>query len=252
MESCSSASTRIAIWSAAPCAAALPGAQHPRPSWMRAARRWRGERTGATLEADCGAWSVRPRGALRRRGPGPQLAQLGKNRRGKAALYSRARGVNLGGTGLLAASANPLVHGHRRPDAHGDLTDSFRPQLKSPILNEGRVVQTAFKEVQMLTKSPAALLRSRDGPAGARSRETRQDVRARSVAVPRAHLGGDTDALDWRSDPHLLAILARGVKREREAREKDRLPWRRDELDQPARRADARPHRPARTPAGAA
>jgi hypothetical protein len=35
------------------------------------------------------------------------------------------------------------------------------------------------------------------------------------------HRGGDTDALDWRSDPHLLAILARGVKREREAREKD-------------------------------
>jgi hypothetical protein len=33
--------------------------------------------------------------------------------------------------------------------------------------------------------------------------------RVRFVAVPRAHLGGDTDALDWLSDPHLMAILAR-------------------------------------------
>ena len=82
----------------------------------------------------------------------------------------------------------------------------------------------------MPTKSPAELLWSRDRPAGARSRETRQNVRARSVAVPRVHRGGDTDALDWRSDPHLLAILARGVKREREAREKDQFPRRRDEL----------------------
>jgi hypothetical protein len=102
----------------------------------------------------------------------------------------------------------------------------------------------------MPTKSPAALRRSRDRPAGDRSRETRQDVRARSVAVPRVHRGGDTDALDWRSDPHLLAILARSVKREREAREKGQ--FRRDELDQPARRAGPRPHRPALTRAGAA
>jgi hypothetical protein len=29
------------------------------------------------------------------------------------------------GLRLLAASSNPLAHGHRRPDAHGDLTDSF-------------------------------------------------------------------------------------------------------------------------------
>ena len=71
----------------------------------------------------------------------------------------------------------------------------------------------------MLTKSPAELFRSRDRTAVAPSRETRLDVRVRSVAVPRVHRGGDTDALDWRSDPHLLAILARGVKREREARE---------------------------------
>ena len=71
----------------------------------------------------------------------------------------------------------------------------------------------------MLTKSPAEQRRSRDRPASARIRETSQDVRAGSVAVPRAQRGGDTDALDWRSDPHLLAILARGVKREREARE---------------------------------
>ena len=97
----------------------------------------------------------------------------------------------------------------------------------------------------MFTKSPAELSRSRDRPAGARSRETRRDLR-----VPRAHLGGDTDALDWHSDPHLLAILARSVKREREARETDQ--FRRDERDHPARRAGARPHRPALTSAGAA
>ena len=72
----------------------------------------------------------------------------------------------------------------------------------------------------MLTKSSAELRRSRDRPAGARSRETRQDLGVGSVGVPRVHRGGDTDALDWRSDPHLLAILARAVKREREAREK--------------------------------
>ena len=75
----------------------------------------------------------------------------------------------------------------------------------------------------MLTKSPAELLRSRDGLAGARSPETRRDVRVRPVAIPRVHRGGDTDALDWRSDPHLLAILARGVKREREARETEQF-----------------------------
>ena len=68
--------------------------------------------------------------------------------------------------------------------------------------------------------------------------------------VARFH-GGDTDALDWRSDQHLLAILARGVKREREAREKDQFPQRRDGLGQPALRAHRRPRRPALTPAGA-
>ncbi len=71
----------------------------------------------------------------------------------------------------------------------------------------------------MITKSPAELRRERDHPAGARGRETRRYVRVDSVGVPRMHRGGDTDALDWRSDPNLLAILARGVKREREARE---------------------------------
>jgi hypothetical protein len=102
----------------------------------------------------------------------------------------------------------------------------------------------------MLTKSPAELLRSRDA-AGARSREAGKDVRVRSVVLPRAHLGGDTDALDWRSDPDLPPILARRVKRKREAREKDQSPWRRDELtSQP--KAGARPHRPAFTRAGAA
>jgi len=100
----------------------------------------------------------------------------------------------------------------------------------------------------MLTKSPAEPLRSRDRPAGARSRETRQEDRVRSVAVPRVQRGGDTDALDWRSDPHLLAILARGAQREWDARETDQFAWRRDELDQPARRAGARPPRPAFKP----
>jgi hypothetical protein len=103
----------------------------------------------------------------------------------------------------------------------------------------------------MLTKSRAAVLRPRDRPAGGRSRETRPDVQGGFVAVPRVHIGGDTDALDWRSDPHLLAILARGVKREREARGDDLFPQRRRELDQPARRAGARPHRQAFTSAGA-
>ncbi len=77
----------------------------------------------------------------------------------------------------------------------------------------------------MLTKSVAAQLPSRERPAG---REPRQDERVRSVAVPRVHRGGDTDALDWRSDPRLLAILARGAQRERKAREKDQFSWRRD------------------------
>jgi hypothetical protein len=90
----------------------------------------------------------------------------------------------------------------------------------------------------MITKSPAELRRSRDRPAGVRSRETR-----------RARIGGDTDALDWRSDPHLLAILARSVKREREGRDTNQ--FRRDELDQPALRPGARPRRPGFTPAGA-
>jgi hypothetical protein len=101
----------------------------------------------------------------------------------------------------------------------------------------------------MLTKPPAERLQSRDPPSGARCREMRQYIRVRSVAVPRARIGGDTDALDWRSDPHLVAILARGIKRERDAREKDQ--FRRDELEQPARRVGARRRRPAFTPAGA-
>jgi hypothetical protein len=73
--------------------------------------------------------------------------------------------------------------------------------------------------------------------------------RVRSVAVPRAHLGGDNDVLEWRSDPHVVAILARGANGEREARDKNQ--FRGDELDQPAGRAGTRPYRPAFTPAGA-
>jgi hypothetical protein len=92
--------------------------------------------------------------------------------------------------------------------------------------------------------SPSASTRSAHPP--------RHGVRGRSFAVPRAHFGGDTDTLDWRADPHLLAILARGVKREREAREKGQFAWHRDELDQPARRARARPRQPALTAAGEA
>src|SRR3954464_7142777 len=101
----------------------------------------------------------------------------------------------------------------------------------------------------MTTKSPAELRRERDHTAGARGRETRRYVRVDSVDVPRVHRGGDTDALDWRSDPNLLAILARGVKREREARE-GQSPSPGDELTSQLE-VDARPHRPAFTPAGA-
>ena len=95
----------------------------------------------------------------------------------------------------------------------------------------------------MVAKSPAEPLRSRDRLLGAPSAERRRDVRAGDVPTPRARRGGDTDALDWRSDPGLLAILARGVKREREARENNQFPRRRDELCQPAR-----PHRPGPAP----
>jgi hypothetical protein len=94
----------------------------------------------------------------------------------------------------------------------------------------------------MLTKSPAEPLRSSDRLAGGRSREMRQTVRARSVAVPRVQRGGDTDALDWRSDPHLLAILTRCSEREREARENGQSDWRGDELDERARRVGAQSH----------
>jgi hypothetical protein len=81
-----------------------------------------------------------------------------------------------------------------------------------------------LKEVHMPTKSPAELRRSRYRPAGARSREAGQYGRARSVAVPRAHVGGETDALDWRSDPHLLAILARCAEREQKLTRSTRSP----------------------------
>ena len=148
-------------------------------------------------------------------------------------------GCRLGPTRTFAASANPLAHGHRRPDTLGDLTGSFRPQLKRSDSQRGRVARTALKEVSMLTKSPDELLRSRDRLAGGRSRQMRRIVRARSVAVPRVHRCGDTDALDWRSDPHLLVILARCAEREREAREKGQFAWRGGELDERTRRAGA-------------
>ena len=115
--------------------------------------------------------------------------------------------------------------------------------------NEGRVVRTTLKEVPMITKSPAELRRARDHPSGAHGRETGRSARVGPVGVPRVHRGGDTDALDWRSDPDLLAILARGVKREREARE-GQFPSHGDELTSQLE-AGAGPHPPAFTPAGA-
>ena len=113
--------------------------------------------------------------------------------------------------------------------------------------NVPRAMRTERSPIRIAT--PYLEVETRSVPASVRTGETRHDVGGGSVAVPRARIGGDTDALDWRSDPHLLAILARGVKREREAREKDQFPRRRDELDQPAGRAGARPHRHAFTSA---
>jgi hypothetical protein len=110
-----------------------------------------------------------------------------------------------------------------------------------------RAMRTERRPIRFAT--PYLELGTRSIPASVRSRETRQDVGVGSVAVPRAHIGGDTDALDWRSDPRLLAILARGVKREREAREKGQFPWRRDELTSQLT-IGARPHRHAFTSAG--
>jgi hypothetical protein len=104
----------------------------------------------------------------------------------------------------------------------------------------------------MITKSPAERLQSRDPPSGARRREIRQYVRVRPVAVPRVRRGGDTYALDWRSDPHLLAILARSARRELQARKEGQSRWRRAELEQPALQARRRRHRGAFTPAGGA
>src|SRR2546421_8569497 len=103
----------------------------------------------------------------------------------------------------------------------------------------------------MLTNSPAKRLKSRDPPAGTR-RGMRQYVRVRPVAVPRVRRDGDTYALDWRSDPRLLAILARATRRELQAREEGQSRWRRAELDQPALQARRRRHQAAFTPAGGA
>jgi hypothetical protein len=104
----------------------------------------------------------------------------------------------------------------------------------------------------MFAKPPAERLQSRDRPAGTRSRGMRKYVGVRSASVPLMPRGGDTDALDWRSDPRLLAILARAAQRERAAREKDPFARRRDGLGQPAERARRRPDRPPFTSAGAA
>lgn len=47
---------------------------------------------------------------------------------------------------------------------------------------------------------------------------------ARVVAVRRAFRCGATDALDWRSDARLRAILDRAAQRQQEDREKDLIP----------------------------
>jgi hypothetical protein len=48
----------------------------------------------------------------------------------------------------------------------------------------------------------------------ARRHPARQDAQARVVAVRRAFRCGDTNALDWRSDARLRAILDRAAQRE--------------------------------------
>jgi hypothetical protein len=58
----------------------------------------------------------------------------------------------------------------------------------------------------------------------ARRHPARQDAQDRVVAVRRAFRCGDTDALDWRSDARLRAILDRAAQREQEDREKDLIP----------------------------
>ena len=101
--------------------------------------------------------------------------------------------------------------------------------------NVPRAIRTERSPVRFAT--PYLEVETRSVPASVRSRKTRQDDRVGSVAGPRTRIGGDTDALDWGSNPRLLAILARRFNRDPEAREKDQL--RRDEPDQPARRAGA-------------
>ena len=129
-----------AIWPTTLCASTLrrqsiPGLLGSEP---RGAGGGRGQ---APPGSDRGASSA-PLEAPYHAAVGARLAELGNG-----CLVLPRAGCKLEGTRPLAASANPLAHGHRRPDAHGDLTDSFRPQLKSPILNEGRGVRTTLKEV---------------------------------------------------------------------------------------------------------
>lgn len=72
----------------------------------------------------------------------------------------------------------------------------------------------------MLPRSPAEPLDSRHGLTRARRRRVSQDARVSLVAARRVLRGGDTDALDWRKDARLLAILERTAQREQEDREK--------------------------------
>ena len=58
----------------------------------------------------------------------------------------------------------------------------------------------------------------------ARRHPARRDAQARVVAVRRAFRRGDADALDWRSDARLRAILGRAAQCEQEDRGKDLIP----------------------------
>lgn len=221
-------------------------AQHSRPTWMSGARRRRG-RAGATMEA------IAAQGRSPLRAPsGAEVARRGSLQPGKCCLVFRRDQCKLA---CYKAFCRLYEAGRARPSpATRPLRPrgQFRPQLKSPILNDGRVVRPALKEVPMLTQSPAERLQSRDPPARTRSGGMRRYARVRNVVVPRVQRGGDTDALDWRSDRRLMAILARVAQRERAAREKGQFSARRVGLGQPALRARRHPDRHRFTSGGAA
>ena len=65
--------------------------------------------------------------------------------------------------------------------------------------NVPRAMRTERSPIPFAT--PYLEVETRSVPASVRTGETRHDVGGGSVAVPRARIGGDTDALDWRSAP---------------------------------------------------